>query len=50
MRQIWLVILTAALAAPTWAAEPSGRELVARFREYAARHGVDLDRARRTYA
>jgi len=24
-----------------------GRELVARFREYAARHGVDLDRARR---
>jgi outer membrane lipoprotein-sorting protein len=29
MRKIWLVILTVALAAPAWAAEPGGRELVA---------------------
>jgi len=31
-------------------AEARGRELVARFREYAVRHGVDLDRAKRTHA
>lgn len=29
MRQLWLVILIFALASPTWAEEPSGRELVA---------------------
>ena len=29
MRQIWGAILTVALAAPAWAAEPGGRELVA---------------------
>lgn len=29
MKQIWGAILTVALAAPAWAAEPGGRELVA---------------------